>query len=175
MSRTNDIVRLLVEQLRSKEEEALRVHLNHRAADRELQLSEPGVRLLNNNETWWLAKLESGHLLMDRGWPIQLRAAEMTDDYIKKCRRWNVSKRGAATSMGRFLSKVCPNIRKVSRQALVVIESGRYKPGTANEVMKRVRFYQFPNLEHCRATWDVRHGPTDWDSIDAQQAAAAAE
>ena len=120
-------------------------------------------------EAWWLAKLVSGHLLMGRGWLVELRVAELTDDYIENCRRYNVSKRGAATSMGRFLNKVCPDIITTSRKALVVIESARYKPGTDNEVVKRVRFYRLPSLEHCRATWDDKFGATDWDADSMAQ------
>ena len=119
-------------------------------------------------EAWWLGKLISGHMLPGRGW-VELPVAELTDDYIENCRRYKVTRRGACTAMGRFLKKVCPEIHISSRKAGVVIESARYKPCTDNEVQKRVRFYYFPNLEHCRATWDDKFGARDWDADSMAQ------
>ena len=125
-------------------------------------------RNMSRIETWWIEKLVSGHLLPGRGWLIELPVSELVDDYIAEVRRPEASHRGCATAMGRFLQKVCPSIGTSSRKAEVVTEAGA-------SCIKRVRFYNFPNLEICRMLWDRKFGPMDWKSLDAQAEAAAAE
>ena len=123
-------------------------------------------------EQWWLRKLDAGSLYDDGGWPTERVTVErLTNDWTAYNDRHHISKRGNATAMGRFLKKVCPLIKVSSRKAAAEIRAGEsggegFRPGSSVTREKRIRSYEFPPLDECRAAWARRYGARDWDAID---------
>ena len=67
--------------------------------------AEAETPTLTSAAKWWLAKLKSGNVLPDGGWPKDLLVNDLGRDYIKALGR-NITHRGSSTAMGRFLKDV---------------------------------------------------------------------
>jgi hypothetical protein len=120
---------------------------------------------LSSEEDWWLNKLVEGTLLPDvDGWPTEVIKDHLTDDYIEHTKRWNVSRRGNQTALGKFMSKVCPRLSVIQKLTKVEVPSG---DGYVIKVERRLYHWIIPDLEACRARWEELHGPREW-AVPAQ-------
>ena len=127
---------------------------------------EAETTLLRAAEDWWLAKLKSGDMLPGRGWLKVLPIETLTADYITELERHELTVRGSATAMGRFLKKVCPKLDISSMKADACYGITR----------KRPRHYLFPGLDACRAVFEEAYGAQDWtDSGDSGDSADQAQ
>ena len=129
-------------------------------APKPLKVDVPLTRI----EAWWEKKIRSGVMLpaghRDEGWLREVPVAQLTKDYVAGTERHGITERGAATSMGRFLTKVMPKLKTVTLRAYVDVNAGegdgaRYRPGTVGQVKGKVRYYQFPAREVARQFWLV--------------------
>lgn len=128
-----------------------------------LALREQKLLSLSTVEEWWYQKLMSGTTLRNGdGWKTELPIQYLVDDYISEVKRFNVSNRGSATAMGRFLNRVCPGIKTSSRVADVELEEGHW----SRSVTRRTRYYSLPTLEKARAFWENSYGTTEWEDIE---------
>ena len=127
-------------------------------------LREQKLLSLSVVEEWWYQKLLSGCTLI-RGdeWQTDLPVEHLVNDYVNEVKRFNISKRGNATAMGRFLKKVCPCIVTSSRKTSyeVADEEGHW----TRHVHRRARWYHLPTLDKARSMWEEQYGKTDWDSV----------
>ena len=111
---------------------------------------------------WWYQKLVLGATLRTEDtWLTQVSSTQMTDDYIEEVKRFNIHNRGSATAMGRFLRRVCPDLKVVQKTVEVEIPTDG---GWTRKVSRRVRFYILPGLDDCRKAWEKLYGPTTWES-----------
>ncbi len=127
-------------------------------------LREQKLLSLSVVEEWWYQKLLNGSVLINGdGWQTDLPVEHLVKDYIEEVKRFNISKRGNATAMGRFLKKVCPVIKTSSRKTEYEVqdEGGHL----TRWVHRRARWYQLPTLVKARAIWEEQYGKTDWDSV----------
>ncbi len=95
------------------------------------------------------------------GWKTELPVEHLVSDYINEMKRFNTTKRGNSTAMGRFLNKVCPKIKVSSRKADLEVQEEHW----TRHVHRRTRWYLLPSLERARETWEEQYGTTDWDEI----------
>jgi hypothetical protein len=117
---------------------------------------------LTAEEDWWLNKLEEGVLLPDQdGWPAEVIKDHLTDDYIEHTKRWNVSRRGNQTALGKFMHRMCPKLEPIQKLAKVEVPTG---DGYVVKVEKRLWHWLLPDLETCRARWVELHGARDWST-----------
>lgn len=118
---------------------------------------------LESAALWWLAKLKSGNVVPGAGWPTMLRCEVLVDDYVMAIKR-NLSSRGNATAMGRFLETVGA-VEKKKPSIKVQVTAGA-KP-------RRWKHYVFHDLGECRAAFEAKYGPQDWMDVDDAQEVAA--
>lgn len=113
---------------------------------------------------WWFQKLLRGEALPGRGWSDYVFADEMTEDFTKHVRRFNVAIRGNQTRLGMFLKAAMPkdhNHRgRLSGSHKVMIDG--------EEVMTdRPHVYVLPDLKRCREVWDKQFGgPGSWPEAE---------
>ncbi len=127
-------------------------------------LREQKLLSLSVVEEWWYQKLLTGCTLSSgEEWQTELPVEHMVTDYIKEVKRFNITKRGNATSMGRFLKQVCPDIETSSRKTGYEIQDpdGHW----TRHVHRRARWYTLPTLKKARSMWEEKYGKTDWDSV----------
>lgn len=119
----------------------------------------PSPKALTPIEVWWLKKLETGVMLKARpgdGWVRKLTTSELTDDYIAAPGYVGVSpsRLGSSMSMGRFLKKVIPTLRKIQ-----VHQPG--PPGRIGGGNKALE-YHMPTLAVAREFWVEMYGAHVW-------------
>lgn len=114
---------------------------------------------LSPEEDWWLNKLLDGQLLDEEEWPSEVIKDRLTDDYIEHTKRWNVSRRGNQTALGKFLNRVCPRLEPLQKVAKVEVPTG---DGYVIKVERRLYHWLLPDLETCRRRWEELHGPREW-------------
>ncbi len=127
-------------------------------------LREQKLLSLSVVEEWWYQKLLTGCSLRNGDeWQTDFPVEQLVNDYVAEMKRFNISKRGNATALGRFLRKVCPGIIPSSRKTTFEIpdEDGHW----SREVHRRARWYTIPVLSKARAQWEEQYGQTDWDSV----------
>ncbi len=127
-------------------------------------LREQKLLSLSPVEEWWYQKLLNGAVLTnDDEWQTDLPVDHLVGDYIREVKRFNLSKRGNATAMGRFLKKVCPAIQTSSRKTEHEVQDpeGHWTRWKHH----RTRWYKLPTLDKSRAMWEESYGKTDWDSV----------
>lgn len=135
-----------------------------RAVPQTAALHEQKLLSLNVEEEWWFQKLEDGQLLRgaradDDAWPDKVRKDALVDDYIDYTRRFNVSRRGNQTALGRFLGRVCPKLTTVQQAATWEEPAGQ---GFTRTMKGRAYFWVLPTLAEARAAWVRQYGPCDW-------------
>ena len=133
-------------------------------------LAEQKHHSLGPEEEWWFQKLWEGRLMQDHiGWKCEVEKEELTADYVAHCQRFNITRRGNATRLGKFLSRVCPDGYPKSAQRYVERD---VPTGDGWVRKKRVRpyFHVFPALAECRRRWDELYSTkTDWPQEEEPQ------
>jgi hypothetical protein len=118
---------------------------------------------LSAEEDWWLNKLEEGLLLAENeGWPVDVIKDHLVDDYIDHTKRWNVSRRGNQTALGKFLKRMCPGLDIIQKLAKVERPTG---DGFIIKVEKRLYHWIVPDLTACRERWEKLHGEREWGRV----------
>ena len=129
-------------------------------------LREQKLLSLSSVEEWWYQKLLSGTTLTrGDGWVAKLPVEHLVTDYTSEMKRFNISKRGNATAMGRFLNQVCPEIRVSSRKHEFEIQEDN---GWTRHETRRTRWYILPPLDKSRESWEKNYGKTDWDEVEEE-------
>ena len=125
-------------------------------------LREQKLLSLSVVEEWWYQKLLNGCTLSNGDeWQTDLPVDNLVDDYVREVKRFNITKRGNATAMGRFLKKVCPCITTSSRKTSFEVQEEHW----TRHVHRRTRWYNLPPLDKARSMWEDQYGKTDWDAI----------
>ncbi len=123
-------------------------------------LQEQKLLSLSVEEEWWYQKLIEGRILARHGkWFSDIIKDDLRDDFIDNARRFNVTRRGTATSLGRFLNKMVPNLPQ--KQMTVEIEHVS-ADGYAYMKKERKYHYIFPSVEVCREQWEEMFGKEKW-------------
>jgi len=129
-------------------------------------LKEQKMLSLSPEEDWWYQKLLDGRLLeKHEAWVSEVMKREIIDDFIDNHRRFNVTRRGTATQLGRFLNRVCPTLTGVQKMAEIEVN---HPDGWSSTKKERTYFWKFPSLTECRARWDEFYGGEKW-SEEPQQ------
>ena len=96
-------------------------------------------------------------------WEAEIIKDDLTNDYIENARRFNVNRRGTATSLGRFLNKIVPNLQQKQKMANIECLS---RDGFTYSEKKRKWHYLFPTLEQCREYWEEQYGEESWPQYE---------
>lgn len=140
---------------------------NVRAVPRTEALREQKLLSLNVLEEWWFQKLDEGCTLREgEEWLTEVPTHQLVDDYVEHARRFNVSRRGNQTALGKFLQRVCPQLSTHRRRVEVETLSAE---GWSTKKMRYVRFYQLPELEEARARWVKLYGEEEWETVEKAQ------
>ncbi|UGA44082.1 DUF5906 domain-containing protein [Bradyrhizobium quebecense] len=118
--------------------------LNLRHLPQTPALLEQKIRSLDSIDDWWFNRLhEAGD------WHTQIEIDDIYKEYLDSI---GVGRKRGKAEFGKRLTKLVPNLRKV-RPTMEVA------PG----VMDRVRCYELPSLDECRAAFDDLLGqPVPW-------------
>jgi hypothetical protein len=119
-------------------------------------LASQKVLSLPPMEEWWFSKLDNGRLCDDENfWADSILCDALIQDYIRYTQAFNISRRGNATQLGRFLRRLVPSLNRTQRVVACEDDMGE---------MKRQRAYvwQFPPLDVCRELWEKKYGRTPW-------------
>lgn len=129
-------------------------------------LDEQKAYSLDPMQEWWYQKLFEGRLLRKGdSWPHEVRKDDLVDDYVNHTQRFNITRRGNATAMGRFLIRVCPGLNQVQRMAeWQTFSDGGYSSVT----MRRTYFWLLPSLQEARRRWDQLFGEQEWPQVPEQ-------
>ena len=133
---------------------------------------------LGMDEEWWYRKLKDGRLLeADKDWEVEIICDKLINDFVRYAEKWKFSRRGNETSLGRFLSRVCPHIKRTQKR--VTVEMYDEEHGTSFPEKRRAYVYEIGTLAKCRAyvyeigtlakcrgAWETLYGKTYWDSED---------
>lgn len=123
-------------------------------------LNEQKLLSMTQDEEWWFQKLNDGRLLdSDSEWTRFVQTKELERDFTKYADTWKFTRRGNATQLGRFLTRISPHVSKIQRR-VAVSEVG--DNGQEVRVHRRVYFYDFGTLDQCRQAWDNINGKQDW-------------
>lgn len=123
-------------------------------------LQEQKMLSLSIEEEWWFRKLRDGRVHEEHeSWVRHIQNDALIDDFIEYAEKWNFSRRGNETSLGRFLAKVAPHSEKIQRRTTSDV---RDRDGRLETKGKRAYFYDFGTLLECRKSWDKIYGKTDW-------------
>lgn len=119
---------------------------------------------LSSEQDWWFNKLKDGLMFQDNDqWPEFARKDAVVNDYLEHTKRWNITRRGSATSLSKFLLKVVPGLSTCQKMARWTEFDS--KTGHSYEVNKRTYFYILPKLQECRAIWEGLHGAVKWEQF----------
>ena len=125
-------------------------------------LQEQKLLSLEVDEEWWYQKLVQGQLLYDEnGWPQEIMARALVEDYVEHGQRHHSTKRSSETKLGRFIKRVLPYCRTSHNSAEIEVPTG--DGGWTRKKVLRALFYHIPSLAQCRTRWETLHGPSqDW-------------
>ncbi len=152
MKTATENARLSVEDMSASEEASFLKWLRKRRPEAETPTLDDAAR-------WWRAKLKSGDVLPGIGWPATLMVDDLTNDYIEELKH-DITVRGDATKMGRFLVKV--GAVEDKKSSVVGVWVGRK------------RQYTLRGLDECRDGFEEEYGMQEWDD-DAQVGAGGPE
>jgi hypothetical protein len=109
--------------------------------------------------SWWHEKLERGSFSTESpGWDRRILAAELFDDFMEWAGRSGSRRRATEMEVARFLRRAAPSTRRIQLAGdHAVTLNGR------QHLLRRPRAYELPDLDECRAIWDVSFGgPYPW-------------
>lgn len=120
---------------------------NVRAVPKTTGLREQKILSLDSLSEWLFRKLEEGILLPDHvGWSAPIIKDRLVDDYLVYSQRVG-NRRSTATALGRFLSKVIPNLKEFQGNV-------EYYDKDRGRRIDRKHLYEFPPLDECRAGFE---------------------
>ena len=126
-----------------------------RTAPKTKALLEQKLLSLPSLSEWWLNKLTDGRLAPDHpDWKGEVPKDVLVSDYLEYSKNIGIGRRSTATSLGRFLQKVCPSGFPKSTQR-------------RTDSYSRPYFYVFPTLKECREVYAEKElgGVYDWPEI----------
>lgn len=173
MKNNTEAIRMLINNLSTSDAGALHKWLGKLLPKKTETEAHTKTRTLTDAAKWWMAKLKSGNVLPGIGWPTMLSVDDLVEDYINAIKR-NISRRGNATAMGRFLSTVdAVEEDKSSVKTEVTIRAGEpggesLKPGATITRTKRARHYILHGLDDCRAGFEEVYGKQEWPGAQAE-------
>lgn len=125
-------------------------------------LQEQKLLSMGYDEEWWYRKLQDGKVLdNDDTWERYVSTDALVRDYINYMDTWKQSRRGNETSLGKFLNRIVPRLKKVSRRVWVETQDW---DGRGKKEQRRANHYDFGTLEECRNAWENQHGVTKWET-----------
>jgi hypothetical protein len=108
-------------------------------------LMEQKMYSMDPFQEWWFVKLVEGSLLVNMGgWETEVPCQDLYDDYTTHVARFNITRRGNQTRLGRFLRSVCPEPYPI-----------RFR---GNDGRNRPYCYRFPELSVLRDKWEQLYG-----------------
>ncbi len=123
-------------------------------------LREQKLLSLGTEEEWWYQKLYEGRILPTHStWEGKVVKDFLVDNFVDNARRFNVNRRGSATSLGRFLAKVVPGLS--ATQEMCEIERITGDGFTVRE-NRRCYHYVLKDLATCRKRWEELYGEENW-------------
>lgn len=130
-------------------------------------LHEQKLLSLDPEHEWWYQKLFDGQILPEaNGWPAEIPKEGLVQDYTDHTRRFNITRRGNQTALGRFLKHMCPKLQQVKR----TLEIERVRDdGWSYKKKVRAYCYVMPTLKQARERWEELHGREDWPDPDDQE------
>lgn len=124
-------------------------------------LQEQKLLSMSMDEEWWHRKLTAGRILDTHArWSDWVVCDEIVEDFTTYADKWKFSRRGNETALGKFISRVCPHVKK--KQKLVTVEREDPRGYAPVSSTKRSYIYEFGSLEECRRSWESVFGPTEW-------------
>jgi len=124
-------------------------------------LQEQKLLSMDYNEEWWFRKMQDGRVFEgDSEWERYAQTEHVTADFVRYMELWRMNRRGNETSLGRFLSRMCPHLTKVRRRANFDVDDGY---GSSRRESRRAMFYDFGTLDQCREAWELSHGKVAWE------------
>jgi len=123
-------------------------------------LHEQKLLSLSTEEEWWYQRLTEGAQITNgEGWQPMVLKHDVIDDYVEYTKRFNITRRGCATSLGKFLGKLHPSLKSEQR----IATWDEYADG-GYSVKKTGRryFWILPSLAQAREEWEKIYGKEDW-------------
>lgn len=78
---------------------------------------DPVTPALNLAERWWHGKLDYDGLIKRKGgWPVEIRAAEMADDFLAAPYVSGMTRRSAEMQISKMMKNLCPPHKKRRRR-----------------------------------------------------------
>lgn len=108
-------------------------------------LHEQRLLSLRSESEWWLNKLTDGKLLRyHEDWTEEVAKDSLLEDYLDYAKSIGIQRRSSATSLGKFLNRVCPDTfpRKIQKRFTSTVDG--------KSMSSRPHFYVFPSLDKCR-------------------------
>lgn len=165
----------IANQMNSGGREALLFFLQHydlsnfevRRVPKTEALSEQKILSMTPEEEWWYNKLVDGAVFKKHAnWEREINKDSLFDDYIDYMRQANTLRRANKTTLGKFLYRVCPELRLFRKREAVQIAT---YDGFFKEETHRIRYYNLPDLTKARKVWDGLFGEQDWPIILGEQ------
>lgn len=127
-------------------------------------LREQKVLSMSSEEQWWFEKLNDGNLTGE-GWSGDVAKVDLQRDYINYTERQRIMRRVSPTALGKFLKKVLPgHFPRTFQRMADLVSMDKY--GHDHTRRAKVWFYEFPDLDACRAHFDDRFGgPYPWPDV----------
>lgn len=129
-------------------------------------LQEQKLLSMSIDEEWWYRKLQNGRLMdSDIEWAREVPCDAIVTDFTAYAEKWKFNRRGNETSLGRFLTRVCPHVERAQKRISVDVVDENDN-GRAKRVKKRVYVYDFGTLKKCREAWEKTYGKVVWETPD---------
>lgn len=123
-------------------------------------LREQKLLSMSVEEEWWYNKLQNGKVLENDSEWGDCSTDAVISDFTAHAEKWKISRRGNETTLGKFLSRVCPHLRRKQRRVTTdVYLEGDTRP---TRKAKRIYMYEFGTLRQCRDIWESLNGKTEW-------------
>lgn len=135
-----------------------------RAVPKTAALGDQKVMSLTPEEQWWLERLMDGRTLSTSpDWQTSVLKDRVTADYLRYAESQRIMRRAAPVVLGKFLSSIMPKddtgkpLWPKSFQRTTEVEKDDGK-GHTHVVRERAYWYDIPDLEACRTSWNAHYG-----------------
>ena len=116
---------------------------------------------MDYNEEWWFRKLQNGRIFEDEAeWDRFAPSERVVKDFVAYMELWRQNRRGNETSLGRFLNRMVPHLKKTQKRITVEVSD---EMGQPRREARRANFYDFGTLDQCRKAWEKNHGRVEWE------------